>query len=263
MGGICSTEKMIAMKERKNRLIETAIILGQCVEKFEDEQLVDLLCSSDIKFENQKQLVPVISFGIATLDQMFPLNYAITLRNENVKPMSLRGKNLNNHYQHLIGNNNSNKTLFIRSSISNSKGEYVDSQISDVEAIKYFIPSPHYPPLNSHIMRNIEFQAGNFLTLNGLHFYPIHFVSKKTGSEIIRFKSDGLVVNLEKHNQSSSLLSSSSTSSSVDKKSEKETDAFVSKDKKFKTDMYLTLDIPVGWSCVAHCYWVNLSIFQS
>lgn len=158
--------------------------------------------------------------------------------------------------------------------------------MSGAEAIKYIVPNQNHSSfLSPKYINDMAFQTGQYLCLNGLNFYPSRIISKDSEKDVVRFKSDGLFV-ISRDEKLISQLKEALVRNKKDidnvyegegenKNAElSEGGALLGErrlikkqlqlelKKQLRRKIYLTLDIPVGWSCVAHCYWVNLSIIK-
>jgi len=273
------------MKERKNKLFETALILGQELKDFEDIKMCKLL---DMSMDDEKEYVryrnnfcTITHSAMATMEQMFPPDFSILLRNNETKHPLMPNEHLPHH------------SLFRRASVvtmdKNSlviywKHDYYtygSFETSCSESIKYFIPCANYRPLSFQVLNDMTFRTSHFLTLNGLNFYPTSTISKEIGKEIVRFKSDGLIIDsrdnklieqleeaLVKNEQAADELYQNEEAELTEggvlfgERRILEKQLKIEMARKVDKKVYLTLDIPVGWSCVTDCYWVNLSIIN-
>jgi len=276
--------KVKAMEERKNTLILTANILGLSLEEFSHDNnhnhnhtIVEMLDMKNERNEhslNEKRLI-IVNYALASLDQIYPPYRSYTLRNSNpkAKPSWMKGFSVDE---------------VRRASELDSGMMTVNSyyKISGAEAIKYIVPNQNCScSLSFRYMNDMTFQTGQYLCLNGLNFYPSSIISKEMGQMAVRFKSDGLFVNSRDEKLISQLKEalvrnkkdidqiydggnenaelSEGGALLGERRLIKKQLQLQLKNQQIQKKVYLTLDVPVGWSCVAHCYWVNLSIMNS
>jgi len=290
MGSIFSTERttkkhnLKSMIERKKCLLETSSILfgnqGQQQEflkNIKDEQIKDLL---DISKEYEKLDTIITTHATASFAQMYPVGLIGQLRDPEIKPKSMKNCKPGSFNYASFEDFIPDQNVFLFCFEQDYSGhKYIKLNYS--EAIKYFLPNTKYKTLSTTNVPNMSFQTSNYLTLNGLKFYPTSIVSEEPGKEIIRFKSDGLVV-VDKNDQlidqlKSALVENEKAADELYQNEEAELTECgvlfgerrviekqlkIEMNKKLDKQIYLNLSIPVGWSCVAHCYWVHLSIIQ-
>jgi len=278
MGCICSTDdnKNLSknMLERKSRLFETASILGEEIKNFEDIKMCGLLDMSkddEQQYKHHKEKVLTIAhYAVASMRQMFPPTLYLHVRD----------KYKYIHPQHFIPS--SIKRLMDRDSYGGQRlSNYKCSDKKRNEILKYLIPCKSNNPLSFKFFEDMTFQTNDFLILNGLKFYPTSTTPEEQGQQIVRFKSDGLIINsrndeliaqlkeaLAKNEQAADELYQNEAAELTEggvlfgERRIIEKQLKIEMDRKIDKKVYLTLDIPVGWSCVADCYWVNLSIIN-
>jgi len=293
-------------------LIETASILGlepPVESTFKNENIIkpfDLIQGeyqqTHLLDENKKyqKMMVVTTYSIATYYQMYSCFFSyphtpLKLRNPNIY------SSLNKSPISCISNVLLNNKEGLKIEINN------DFQLSIPDAIKYYSPNKNSYKFSFRDMQSMSFKTSNYLTFNGLSFYPVEILnSNEQGKEIIRFKSDGLVVmkkneklisqlnealkknaeDIDKiYNGNGSYSNSEDNDDNTDDittslaKQEQEPDVLeggallgeriiikrqlkIELEKKEEKDIFLTIDIPVGWSCVADCYWTNVSIIR-
>jgi len=261
------------MKKQKNILIDTARILNLPLQEIQDSSMIGILDMSNEVNEydiNNNDTLVIANYAMASIDQMFP-GYNVMLRDCKFRPRFA------DEYQY---------SLFTRRlDLTTSPGDMIvgadgyDSKMNQIEAIKYFIPSANYAQLSHKNIDNMTFQTGKYISFNGLKFYPTSIISK----DIVQFKSDGLIISVKNEKLISQLKEALARNKieidrlydGDDGNSElSEGGALLGERRIIKKQLekelvpktphkiFLTLNIPVKWSCIAHCYWVNLSIIK-
>jgi len=270
------------MQERKNRLIETALILGIQLDEFKDSDmfsLLDMLKDGDEQNINKSSYnspVVVANYALAPFDQMFPYRFPVILRSLQYKPQCMKeayGCYSFTREKKLIGEG-VNQNMILKDN------KY---QISHLEAVKYFTPNSIYTNLSSRNITDMHFQTNSFITLNGLNFYPTDFISEERNYEVVRFKSDGITILTKNEVLICQLREKLIENEMISDKLQEDKNEHANEqiqilftewrklnkqlelelERLARRQIFLTIDIPVGWHCIANCYWINLSIIRS
>lgn len=274
---------------RKLCMIETASMLELPFESssFKDSDIIELLDMGKVIKQSAAVIAVIVNYSVAPLCEIFPNNNSwqwrerLSLRASCTIPESLKIKT--DFEYGPIYYISENKDKYIVGNPPNQSIVINDVNVSHLDAVKCFYPRERIRksfPLQK--IKDMTFQTDTFFNFNGLNFYPTNIISDDPGKEIIRFKSDGLIISAKNDELISQIQQDLVTNKNdINKVYDAKGNSELSEGgillgkrialkkrlqielkKPVEKHIYLTLDLPVGWSFIAYCYWANVSIIK-